>query len=639
MQYGTLIVEVTVAQQALPIEGAEIIVTNDDQSVDLHLSSGANGKSPVIRIEAPDRELSLNPNNQDIPYAKVHVTVAKAGFATRTFRNVQIFAQEEALLQVDLLSTDEELAAQFEEYLEIPEHALTRAMARSCGCSRGGCCGFSDSVSAGDAEESIAPYVLDYPIIPKYVTVHLGRPTASAQNVTVTFKDYIKNVASSEIYPTWPEQSLRANIYCQISLCLNRVYTDWYRSRGYSFDITNSTAFDQYFVYGRDIFTSISKVVDDIFNEYIRKVNTVNPYYAEYCDGRQVWCKGLKQWGTVDLANKGYNAFEILQNYYGQDIELIDTNRIEGVSGSFPGLNLQRGVRSDSVAIIQNQLNRIAVNYPNITPTYPVDGIFGSGTENAVKAFQRQFSLTADGIVGKATWYKISYIYVAVKKLAELTSEGVEERLPGVYPGRAIRQGDRNVYVQEIQFYLQKIALFTSRVPTVKIDSSFGATTKAAVVAFQRLAGISADGIVGRQTWDILVRAYRETQAIQPPSAQMIPPYPGTALRLGSRGENVSIIQWSLNIINQGWGVTNQLSVDGIFGSGTEAAVIAFQRRVGLTADGVVGRQTWNAMSEQYSIATNNAVALSEQNFELYRFLYENYTSLMYAMDNHQPNL
>ena len=445
MQYGTLIVEVTVAQQALPIEGAAILVTNEDQTINLRLSSGANGKSPVIRIEAPDRELSLNPDNQTTPYAQVHVTVSKAGFADRTFRNVQIFAQEEALLQVDLLNADEELAPQFEEFIEIPEHALTRSMARSCGCSRGGCCGFNESVAAGDAEESIAPYILDYPIIPKYVTVHLGRPTSNAQNVTVTFKDYIKNVASSEIYPTWPEQSLRANIYCQISLCLNRVYTEWYRSRGYSFDITNSTAFDQYFVYGRDIFTSISKIVDDIFNEYIRKVNTVNPYYAEYCDGRQVWCKGLKQWGTVDQANKGLNAFEILQYYYGDDIELIDTSRIEGVTGSFPGLNLQRGVRSDSVAIIQNQLNRIAVNYPNIPPTYPIDGIFGEGTENAVRAFQRQFSLTADGIVGKATWYKISYIYVAVKKLAELSSEGVEDRLPGVYPGRALRQGDRNV--------------------------------------------------------------------------------------------------------------------------------------------------------------------------------------------------
>lgn len=175
MQYGTLIVEVTVAQQALPIEGAAILVTNEDQTINLRLSSGANGKSPVIRIEAPDRELSLNPDNQTTPYAQVHVTVSKAGFADRTFRNVQIFAQEEALLQVDLLNADEELAPQFEEFIEIPEHALTRSMARSCGCSRGGCCGFNESVAAGDAEESIAPYILDYPIIPKYVTVHLGR--------------------------------------------------------------------------------------------------------------------------------------------------------------------------------------------------------------------------------------------------------------------------------------------------------------------------------------------------------------------------------------------------------------------------------------------------------------------------------
>lgn len=642
MQYGTLIVEVTVAQQALPIEGASIDVTNDDQTVNLHLSSGADGKSPVIRINAPDRELSLDPNNDTIPYATVHVAVSRPGYATRTFRNVQIFAQEEALLQVDMLNREDRTSDQFDELIEIPAHSLTRSMARSCGCSRTCGCGSGNGgnvVDQGDQEEAIAPYVLDYPIIPKYVTVHLGRPTASAQNVQVTFKDYIKNVASSEIYPTWPEQSLRANIYCQISLCLNRVYTEWYRSRGYSFDITNSTAFDQYFVYGRDIFTSISKVVDEIFNEYIRKVNTVNPYYAEYCDGRQVWCKGLKQWGTVDRANSGMNAFEILQYYYGNDIELIDTNRIEGVSGSFPGLNLKVGVRSDSVAIIQNQLNRISVNYPNIPPAFPVDGIFGTATENAVKAFQRQFSLTADGIVGKATWYKISYIYVAVKKLAELSSEGVEDRLPGVYPGRPIRQGDRNVFVQEIQFYLQKIALFTSRVPTVKIDSSFGATTKAAVIAFQKLASLTADGIVGQQTWNTLVRAYRDTQAIQPPPAQMIPAYPGTPLRLGSRGENVSIMQMALNVINQGWGNSTQLAVDGIFGSGTQAVVRAFQTRMGLTADGVIGPATWRAISNQYSTATNNAVAFSEQNFELYRFLYENYTSLIYDIDNHAPNL
>ena len=173
----------------------------------------------------------------------------------------------------------------------------------------------------------------------------------------------------------------------------------------------------------------------------------------------------------------------------------------------------------------------------------------------------------------------------------------------------------------------------------MKIDSSFGASTRNAVVAFQKLAGLTADGIVGRQTWDILVRAYRETQSIVPPISQKIPAYPGTSLRLGSRGENVSIMQMALNVINQGWGNSNQLVVDGIFGAATEAAVRAFQTRVGLTADGIIGRNTWGAISEQYSVATNNAVALSEQNFELYRFLYENYTSLMYAIDNHQANL
>ncbi len=639
MQYGTLIVEVTVAQQALPIAGAVIEVTNEEGTVNQRLVSGSDGKSPVIRVEAPDRQLSLDPNNELLPYATVDVAVSRSGYATRTFHGVQIFAQEEALLQVDMLNRADARAPQLDDVIEIPSHALTRSMARSCGCARGSCSGLAGCSRTADSDESVAPYVLDYPIIPKYITVHLGRPSASAQDVQVTFKDYIKNVASSEIYPTWPQQSLRANIYCQISLALNRVYTEWYRSRGYSFDITNSTAYDQYFVYGRDIFTSVSKIVDEIFNEYIRKVNTVNPFYAEYCDGRQVWCQGLKQWGTVDRANMGENAFEILQYYYGDDIELVDTSRIEGVSGSFPGLNLQRGVRSDSVGIIQNQLNRIAVNYPNIPATYPVDGIFGAGTEASVIAFQKQFSLTADGIVGKATWYKISYIYVAVKKLAELTSEGVEERLPGVYPGFALRQGDRNIYVQEVQFYLQKIALFTSRVPTVKIDSSFGSATRASVIAFQKLASLSVDGVVGLQTWNTLVQAYRETLAVQPPSAQMIPDYPGTALRNGSRGENVSIVQWALNIINQGWGNATQLSVDGIFGSATETAVRAFQRRMGLSVDGVVGRQTWNAISQQYSIATNNTLSLTAQNFEMYRFLYENYTSLIYAMDNHIPNL
>lgn len=628
MQYGTLIMEITTAQQALPLAGALVHVFNDEGTVELNLLSGPDGKTEVVRIDAPDRELSLDFNYTGIPYSTVHVTVELTGYVTTTYRDVQIFAQEEALLEVDLLTRERTSEEVPDEVIEIPQHGLTRALKRSCGCSE-----------VIQPEQSVAPYVLDSPIIPKYITIHLGRPDSSAQNVQVTFKDYIKNVASSEIYPTWPQQSLRANIYCQISLAMNRVYTEWYRSRNYNFDITNSTAYDQYFVYGRDIFTTISKVVDEIFNEYIRKVNTVNPFYAEYCDGRQVWCAGLKQWGTVDLANQGRNAFEILKYYYGNNIEIIDTNRIEGVSGSYPGLSLRRGDRSNSVGIVQNQLNRIAVNYPNIPTTYPVDGIFGAGTEASVKAFQKQFNLTQDGVVGKGTWYKISYIYVAVKKLAELTSEGVEDRVPGVYPGTPLREGDRNVFVQEMQFYLQKVSLFTPKVPTLKIDSTFGRGTKNAVIGFQSLARLAQDGIVGQQTWNILVRAYRDTLKANPPADQLIPNYPGTALRVGSRGENVKIMQSSLNTINQSLGVMTLIQVDGIFGVATERVVRAYQVRFGLQADGVIGRQTWDSISAQLTIASTNAVSFSEENFQLYRFLYENYTSLMYNIDNHQENI
>ena len=621
LEYGVLIIQVSTAQQALPLSGALIRVYNDDQTVDLQFFSDENGKSPVIRIDAPDKDLSLDFDNSKLPYSTINVSVSCAGYAKRTFNNIQIFAEQESVLNVDLLVQNGNREPGMDEVIDLPQHSLVS--------------GTVVKENNGSVRtDSAAPYVLDYPVIPKYVTVHLGKPSSSARNVTVNFKDYIKNVASSEIYPTWPKESLRANIYCQISLCLNRIYTEWYRSKGYDFDITNSTAYDQYFVYGRELFTSVSKIVDEIFNEYIRKQNTVNPYYAEYCDGRQVWCSGLKQWGTVDLANKGYNAFEILQYYYGTDIELIDTNRIEGVNGSFPGLNLRRGVRSDSVAVVQNQLNRIAVNYPNIPVTYPVDGIFGKGTEDSVKVFQRQFTLTPDGIVGKSTWYKLSYIYVAVKKLAELSSEGVEERLPGVYPGKALRPGARNVYVQEVQFYLQKISLFTSRVPPVKLDSSYGSSTRSAVVAFQRLTGLDPDGIVGRKTWDKLVEVYRQTQGVRPPASQKIPDYPGTALRVGSRSENVSIMQMALNSISQGLGNSNQIGVDGIFGRATEQAVMSFQRRAGLDDDGVIGIRTWNAISRQYSVATTNAIAYSEQNYSLARTLYENLTSLIYAMDN-----
>jgi len=263
------------------------------------------------------------------------------------------------------------------------------------------------------------------PIIPAYITVHLGAPDSNAENVTVPFSDYIKNVASSEIFPTWPENALRANIYAQISYALNRYYTQYYRARGYNFDITNSIAIDQSFVYGRDYFENVSEIVDELFNDYVVKGGGIEPYFTAYCDGDEIRCEGLEQWGTVDLANQGYTPLEILQYYYGDDVSIVKNAPVENVSQPLPERDLARGAIGNDVQQIQIRLNRISKNYPSIPKVYPVDGVYDEETENAVREFQRVFNLTPDGIVGKATWYSIQRVYSAVKQLNDLNSEGI----------------------------------------------------------------------------------------------------------------------------------------------------------------------------------------------------------------------
>lgn len=615
MQIGSLIVELSAAQQAVPIANASVHVFSIQTGYDQTFITDQFGKTEEIRLLAPDRALSLDENYEGVPYATVDVEISLQGFVTQLTRNVQIFALQQALLQVDLMP--KERSGLPDELIEIPTHSLLRENCRGLGPAE------------QPVDDSFGTFVLAYPIIPQYITVHLGRPTSNAENVTVSFKNYIKNVASSEIYPTWPEECLRANIYCQISLALNRIYTEWYIAKGYNFNITNSTAFDQAFIKGRDIFANISRIVDEIFNEYIRKFNTIEPFYAEYCDGRQANCPGLKQWGSLSLAERGFNSFQILQNYYGKNIEIVDSDRIEGVAGSFPGTSLRVGVKSNAVAIIQNQLNRIAVNYPNIPPIYPVDGIFGAATENAVKVFQRQFNLTADGIAGKSTWYKISSIYVAVKKLAELTSEGEQTNPPGTFPGTQ-REGSRGVAVQEMQFYLMRISLFTSRVPDVKIDSNFGRGTKAAVIAFQKLAGLTADGIVGRATWNALYRGYLDTLEVAAPNVPPVLPYPGTPLRIGSQGESVRVMQYYLNVINASNRNLPQLVVDGRYGQNTASAVRQFQGSNQLSVDGVIGRNTWNKIVEVYNTIVTNPLAANPLYYELFNLSYDDYTTLIY---------
>ena len=339
------------------------------------------------------------------------------------------------------------------------------------------------------------------PYIPQRITVHLGTPSSNAENVTVSFSDYVKNVASSEIYPTWDESALRANILAIVSFALNRVYTEFYRSRGYPFDITNSTAYDQFFVNGRSYFSNISRLVDELFNDYLRRPGFVEPLAAKFCNGTTVTCEGLSQWGSQNLANQGYSSTQILRSYYG-NVQIVNNAPISGITSSYPGTPLRRGTSGPSVVTIQTELNRISQSYPAIPKINPVDGIFGAQTEAAVRKFQQIFDLTVDGIVGRATWYALVRYYVAVTRLAELRSQGQRFYANSWATSDPIEQGDRGVKVEHLQYMLSVLSEFIREIPNVTIDGIFGPATRNAVLAAQRRFELPQTGIVNAETWD-----------------------------------------------------------------------------------------------------------------------------------------
>lgn len=441
------------------------------------------------------------------------------------------------------------------------------------------------------------------PVIPDFITVHLGRPDSSAKNVRVPFTGYIKNVASSEVYPTWPENSLRANIYAQISLALNRIYTEYYRSRGYNFDITNSTAYDQAYIDGRDIFGNISRIVDEIFNSYITKGNQIQPYFAEYCDGKNVTCKGMSQWGTVTLANQGRTPIQILRNYYGSDINLVRNVPVKNIRESYPGTLLRLGTVGEDVRTIQRQLNRIRRNYPSIPNIPQTNGVFEATTRAAVRQFQSIFNLAVDGIVGRATWYKIKRIYNAVIKVSELYSEGITiSDIDRIY-STSLRRGSRGNEVKLIQYYLNFLSFFNNRLPSVDADGIFGSATENAVKVFQREYGLTADGIVGRDTWNRLQDAYFSTLNSLPDEYRSYSSllYPGYVITTGASGNVVTQLQTFLNVIAANNSAVPSVAVDGVYGNETKNAVIAVQKLSGLEQTGAVGALTWNAIVNLYN--------------------------------------
>ncbi len=347
------------------------------------------------------------------------------------------------------------------------------------------------------------------PYIPQSITVHLAPAGQEAENVTVSFPDYIKNVASSEIYPTWPEEALRANILAQISFALNRVYTEYYRSRGYDFDITSSPVNDQKFIKGRSTFENVDRLVDELFTSYIRRQGYVEPLSARFCNGTTSTCDGLSQWGSEALARQGYDAMAILRYYYGDDIELVTSAPVRDVGTSYPGYPLRSGDSGEYVVVLQTMLNRIARNYPAIPRISPVDGIFGPQTERAVREFQRIFNLNVDGIVGQATWYQLVLLYVGVTRLSELTSEGQTfTQVQAPASGVTLQEGSTGLAVSALQLFITVLGQVLYNFPTLAIDGIFGPRTRQAVEDAQRYLGLEATGVVDTETWMALYDAY-----------------------------------------------------------------------------------------------------------------------------------
>lgn len=440
----------------------------------------------------------------------------------------------------------------------------------------------------------------DRPIVPEFITVHLGKPNAAARNVRVPFAQYIKNVASSEIYPTWPENALRANIYAEITFALNRVYTEHYRSRGYDFDITNSTQFDQYYVEGRDIFENISRVVDDIFNDYVVKQGQIQPYFTQYCAGT---CEGLSQWGTVALANQGYTPYRILQYYYGNDIDIVKNAPIKSNTPTYPGTPLRLGTGGEEVIEIQRELNRIAANYPSIPKISGSRGYFEQTTQNAVRQFQHIFNLESDGVVGKDTWYKIKRIYNGIKGLSELYSEGITISEAERKYERVLKKGSRGSSVKILQYYLCFLSYFNLKLPYVAVDGIFGDETRDAVLAFQSLYGLDVDGIVGRDTWDMIQNAYAGVLTSLPDEYRSYSSllYPGYIITTGASGKVVEQLQTYLKTIAANNPSIPDVTVDGYYGEETKKAVLAVQKLEGIEQNGQVGVLTWNAIVNLYN--------------------------------------
>lgn len=439
-----------------------------------------------------------------------------------------------------------------------------------------------------------------YPIVPTSITVHLGEPDSNVRDITIPFTDYISNVAASEIYPTWPRASLEANIYAIISFALNRVYNEWYRSKGYNFDITSSPIYDQTYTLNGYTYENIDDIVNDIFDNYVVKGNQIQPYFTRYCDGRVTTCDGLSQWGSVNLANQGKSALDILKYYYGSDISIKYDAPVGEVEEGYPGSPVGLGYAGNPVLAIQRDLRRIRKNYPAIPDITGTLGIYDVETENAVRKFQEIFSLPITGVVDKGTWYKIKYVYNSVKKLSDLYSEGLSEEEATFLYTDLLKYGDTGIEVEYIHYFLDAIAFLDRDIPRLPTNSIYNNNTVTIVKAFQEKYGLPVTGEFDYNDWTVLKNAYRTILKSFPLEYQEFVNdlYPDYFLTLGTVGNDVRRFQMFLYEICRKNKSIPGVRVNGIFDELTLKSVKKLQSDYGFDVNGVVGPLLWRKVVE-----------------------------------------
>lgn len=439
------------------------------------------------------------------------------------------------------------------------------------------------------------------PVIPTEITVHLGPPNEEAKNITIPFQEYIKNVASSEIYPNWPTDAIKANILAQTSFALNRIYNEWYPSQGYNFDITSDPAYDQNFTENGQFFENISQIVDETFNNYIVKDEQIQPLFAVYCDGKNSTCEGLSQWGSVELAQRGLSPLEILKTYYGEDIKIIFNAPVEANIMSYPNFPIRLGYSGDFVRILKLQLNRIGENYPAIPIIEDDTVFFTTDLEEAVKAFQKIFSLPQTGVVDKSTWYKIKYIYNAVKQITDIYSEGISLDEATLIFDKELKLGSTGPYIRTLNYLLDFISYFDPNIPFVGLnETTYNKKTEQVVRAFQKEYNILETGIVDSNTWKAIIEAYDQTKKTIPNEYLIYVDefYPGIFLSKGMQGEDIVRLQNFLYKICEKTHEIPGVRVNGIFDSLTEQSIKYIQKKYNEEQTGIVTPTIWKIIVE-----------------------------------------